>query len=164
MPIIRNFKVSLNSFGSFSNIGLTGIILILAYYFYQSEIKKSEKSNLNYLIPIGIYLGAFSTFFLNHQLDLGPVIGAGAIGLLGSFSNHLPIKISSTFPAIIYCGTFVGMSAELTNHPMLFVALASLFSSLFYQLSDGKLNGIGGKLGSIAFGGVFIAYFLVKWI
>lgn len=163
-PVIWNFQVKSNSFSSFTLIGLIGIIPILAYYFYKSEIKESEKLHLNYLIPIGIYFGAFSTFFLNHQLDLGPVIGAGAVGLLGSFANHLPIKNSSTLPAIIYCGTFIGMSSELTNHPMVFVAVASLFSSVFYQLTDGKLNGIGGKLGSLAFGGVFIAYFIVKWI
>lgn len=147
-----------------TGLSLALLVGILAFYFYKHEVQLTHKTTINFLIPIGMFFGGFTTFFLHHNLALGAGISAGTIGLIGSFSNHLPIKNSATLPAIIYCGTFVGMSAELTDFPMVFVALACLFSSVFYQLTEGKLNGIGGKLGSVAFGGVFFAYFIVQWI
>lgn len=164
LPALWNFKILHQVIGNWTILGLIGIILILSFYFYRSEIKKTEQSALNLFIPIGIFLGSFSTFFLNHELGFGPVIAAGIIGLLGSFSNQISIKNSSLLPASIYCGAFVGMSAELTDYPFVFIGISSLFASIFYQLTNEKLNGIGGKLGSIAFGGVFIAYWIVKWI
>ncbi|HSV32060.1 MAG TPA: hypothetical protein VLH40_08590 [Atribacteraceae bacterium] len=103
----------------------------------------------NCLNFLSVILGTLVTYALSVNLGLGPVIAAGLVGILAAVF----------FPAYgvpIYCGAFVGMSssAYFTDHPQ--VAMAGVLAGLIYVVSTGVLNGFGGKLGTIAYGGSLV--------
>jgi len=98
---------------------------------------------------------AWLTFELSHTLNLGAVLAAALIGLLGA-------TLFPKFCAPIYCGSFVGMcSAEVYIHRY-DILLAGAFAGLIYTLGREVLNGFGGKLGTIAFGGTLLTGLVLK--
>lgn len=56
----------------------------------------------------------------------------------------------------MYCGAFAGMTAPFVADGYAFIILAGIFTGTILVLSKETLHGFGGKLGSIAFGGVSI--------
>lgn len=59
-------------------------------------------------------------------------------------------------PVAIYCGVFVGMSSSEIVPSIGFVTAAGLVAGVFLLLSKNLFLGVGGKLGTVAFGGVII--------
>ncbi len=134
-------------------LGLLVMTGIKKLYPRQAELQK------NYSDILMVVSGALLTYFISHDLDLGPVIGAGMVGVVGSFlptlskrhSEHLRLSSFS-----LYCGAFVGMSASFTLENYAQIGLASLFAGVVYVVLTRSFNGIGGKHGTIAFSGVLI--------
>jgi len=93
-----------------------------------------------------IALGAANwlTYFLNHSLDIGPVIASAVVGLAGGV-------LFPKYGAAIYCGSFVGMSAKAILPDAYALLVSSLIAGGMFVISEDTLNGIGGKLGTIAF-------------
>jgi len=102
------------------------------------------------------------TFHISIDLKLGPVIASAAVGLAASFIPNVVnlfqerSNIVKTLPAAIYCGTFSGMCSSFIAPDYIIVSYIGLATGLIYMLTRQALNGVGGKLGTIAFGGVFI--------
>jgi hypothetical protein len=115
-----------------------------------------------------IPIGAISSLYLNNYMDLGPVISAASIGIIGSFVPEF--RKTSTYlaqlPAAIYCGAFIGMSSTSVAPSIIFVLTASFFTSVLILVSKSLYSGVGGKLGTLAFTGVaftsFIYYLIAR--
>lgn len=111
-------------------------------------------------------LGGASTFLISTETIAGPVIAAGLIGLIGSFipkgSNEKSIFHKADIA--VYCGTFLGMSSSFVMEHVYQVVIACIISSGLYVITKNILPGHGGKLGTLAFGGVVILKFIIYGI
>ena len=56
----------------------------------------------------------------------------------------------------------MGMCSSLLAKDYFFVAYAGIVAGLIYVSTRNVLNGIGGKLGTIAFGGVVVVAFIFE--
>jgi hypothetical protein len=115
------------------------------------------------IIPmLGAVTGGILTYYLNVSVALGPVLAAGIVGTLISLvPDDQAKKLDLTAP--VYCGAFVGMTAEAVADGFPFILLASLCAGVLYVLSQPFFTGVGGKLGTVAFAGVTVVslfYFL----
>lgn len=116
---------------------------------------------------IWIFVGAIVVWYLRKEITLDAVLATALVGTISS-SLALLLKhktyIASTVPAL-YCGAFIAMSN--IQNSLDFIMIASAFSFFAYILAKTIMNGIGGKLGTLAFLGVVLAYltyYIVKWI
>lgn len=136
-----------------------GIISVLISLAYLKSPRQEERYFIKdlYLILFAV-TGALSTFFINIELKFGPVIAAGFIGTLASFvpSINRKSKLLKEAPPAIYCGAFVGMTSASVAPNLKFILLAGIIAGSILILSKNIFNGFGGKLGTIAFGGVAI--------
>lgn len=142
---------------------LLAIFLLLSFLFYSQVIKewtKSKKRLINLhsvdLKPLFfLLLGTFASFFINHNLGMGAVIGSSVVGLIGS----LLFKPHATS---IYCGSFIGMACSIIFANPLSLVTAAVVSSILFVLSKDVLIGYGGKLGFLAFSGCYVASVLFQ--
>ena len=73
------------------------------------------------------------------------------------------IQYLKQIPVSIYCGAFVGMSSVDTSPSILFVFAAGCVAGLLLMVTKNLYLGVGGKLGTIAFGGVILSS-LMYWL
>lgn len=159
------FKENSNSLWIAGLVVLLCLLLITTSLGVRIHHKHHEYEHI--LVVIWIPVGAFSSFYLNHFLHLGPVISAAATGAAASF---LPIlnkrsRYMNQIPAAIYCGAFIGMSSTGVAPNFLFITTASFFTAILLLFSKNLFAGVGGKLGTLAFAGVAITsmlYFLIS--
>ncbi len=124
-------------------IGGAGIFVLKAR---PSEVPSSAwEFNKGMVLSI-FALGAANwlTFVLNHTVGAGAVIASAVVGLAGGM-------LFPKYGAAIYCGSFVGMSAKAILPDASALLLASSVAGVVFVMSENTLNGIGGKLGTIAF-------------
>lgn len=147
-------KISNFSIGVFILISL----VVLGIGYINTQICETDKCIDSITQVFFVLIGAVGTYFLSINLSLGAVIASGVCGTLGSFLPLINKKseILKTAPVALYCGSFVGMSSPLIAKNIIFVALAGLIAGLIYIFSKNVMNGFGGKLGTIAFGAVFV--------
>ncbi len=109
----------------------------------------------------GCTMGAILTYLLSVKLNQGAVLSASLIGLLSSFISMFKRESHTyeLYPFCVYCGAFVGMSASFIMESMLCIIIAGFVAGLIYVSSKNILKGVGGRLGTFAFIGVFIVYF-----
>ncbi len=105
------------------------------------------------LTALAVIAGAMTTFLLANALELGAVVAAGIVGLLGAL-------ISPRKAAAAYCGAFVGMVSPDCLHAATHLLLAALLAAGVFLLAAPVFNGFGGKLGTIAFTGCVAAAWL----
>ena len=101
------------------------------------------------LIGLAHMAGAWTTFELSHSLGMGAVLASALVGLLGGI-------LFPRYGAPIYCGSFVGMCSAEVYFRSADVLLASAIAGMVFILGREMLNGFGGKLGTIAFGGTLL--------
>ena len=141
---------------------ITFCVLIACYklpiHYDHYATDKRESIFLSLWIPAAALL----TFFLNNSTELGIVLIASMIGTVAAFLPLFLRKYSFVrqMPEAIYCGAFVGMTSYETAQSYLFILIAGLFTAVLYFMLRVFFRGVGGKLGSIAFGGVFFASLL----
>lgn len=146
---------------------LSFIMLLSFAYFKPSKLHIKTPESISFALAPYLVLGSFTTYFLQHQIDLNTVFSAGIVGFSGSY---IPLLVKNNrhgkeIPIAIYCGAFVGMSTvDLGYSYLLFATLAT---ALIYLYTQNLFHGIGGKLGTIAFMGVLYTYiifnFLKEW-
>ncbi|WP_025609092.1 hypothetical protein [Pontibacter actiniarum] len=137
------------------------ILVFIAYTkvpMYQDKHLKKD-----FLAVVFVVLGAVLTFYISTSVGLGPVIAAGTVGTFASFAPWLNSRsaLLKEAPAAAYCGAFVGMSSPHVAGSVLFIIFASLVAGLLLVFSKNIFRGFGGKLGTIAFGGVAVTYLLI---
>ncbi|MDM8543718.1 hypothetical protein QUF90_21805 [Desulfococcaceae bacterium HSG9] len=146
------------------------VILVIAVTFLITiAYMNSPKSKSNYhmenpFVILFVIFGAIATHYLNINLKLGPVISVGLLGTLVSFAPLLNKRSEflKLVPTTVYCGYFVGMSASYVATDIRFIILAGFLTGVIFVFSQKIFNGFGGKLGTIAFGGVVFTLTLQK--
>lgn len=131
-------------------------IFLLASYFH-TYIKEYHVEYDSWKIGIWIYIGTIAVWALRKYLTIDSVM---ATALVGMTAGALPLasnnKYMAQIPAAIYCGAFIAMTN--IHNELWFLILAASFTFLAFILAKTIMNGIGGKLGTLAFVGVVMAY------
>lgn len=148
-----------------STISFIGILFFLALF---SIIKishtSSSKPTLGITIIMMVFLGSLITYYINYQFKTGTVIAAALVGTVSSFIPFILKRRNSEFvneiPKALYCGAFVGMTSSSVSSGNTFILIASISAGILYAASTNSFLGIGGKLGTIAFGGVAAAFII----
>ena len=156
-------------FEKFEPLALLGFLVVLSSLlslaYYYSPRKEEEFFIKDLYLIFFVVLGAISSYLLN--LQLGPVIAAAATGTAASFVPGLfrkkRIGIWSEFPAAVYCGAFVGMTAPSVAGNLSFIVFSGFIAGGFLLIAKNIFNGFGGKLGTIAFGGVALSSVIIYW-
>ncbi len=159
--LVAIFVENTSSYIVLSFIGLLSLFMLYSYF--KSPIHHHIHEYESIKIAVWVPVGAIVSYYFNQIFGLGPVMGAALTGTLASFipninkeSGYLP-----HLPAAVYCGAFVGMSSAQVAHGFSFILTASVFTAIFLIISKSLLNGIGGKLGTLAFLGVSMTYLLL---
>jgi hypothetical protein len=134
------------------------LFIFLIASFFHSYIKEYHIEYDSWKSAIWIFSGTIGTWFLRTEFNLDAVFATALIGTIASslqmlFKNN---KYLAQIAAPIYCGAFIAMSN--LEKDLTFIIIAASFSFILLIMSKTILNGIGGKLGTIAFNGVVLAY------
>ena len=149
-------------------IGILIAVMLLIVYL-KAPLHHHEHDTDDLLVAIWVPIGAVVCYLLSAVLKLGPVIGAGITGTIGSYLPSFNKKSTylKRIPVAIYCGAFVGMSGPGIASSIWFVLAAGLLTGVLLLWSKNLFLGVGGKLGTLAFISVsivsLILYFLHKW-
>lgn len=146
---------------------LAAILIILTMAFGYKHLDLHHKDfayeKLSYVLWVPV--GAVLCYILNVTCGLGSILALGIVGTCASFlpalnKDSLYLK---QIPISLYCGAFVGMSSVETSPSILFVFAAGCLAGLFLMISKNLYLGVGGKLGTMAFGGVILSS-LIYWL
>lgn len=142
----------------------SSIIILLLYTLlkFRKILHHHQTEFDSYKLTLWVPIGAMATYYCNHHLQLGAVLAAAVVGLCASFIPSVAPKrtLLKGAPASVYCGAFIGMSDLRIAQGFEFVLVASFFTAVLLIVSKSVLLGVGGKLGTLAFGGVALTYLL----
>ena len=102
------------------------------------------------IVPVAV-AGAVATVAVSVDLEAGPVVASGLLGLVAGVGFPLLVpELGGTLAAVAFCASFVGMSSpdRLRTRG---VAVAGATCGLVFLAVTPALEGAGGKLGTIAF-------------
>lgn len=142
---------------SYPAIVLSIIAIFLGFFYSRKlEIDNSQLKKIDILLVLFCVLGALVTYWLNTEFKVGAVLASGIVGLLGSFIPFINRRsdLLRELPVPLYCGSFAGMTAPFIANGYSFIFFSGLFCGVILVISKNTLHGYGGKLGSVAFGGV----------
>lgn len=148
-----------------TTLSFIGILCFLALFsIIKISHSSSSKPTQGIVILLMVFLGSIITYYINYEFQTGTVIAAALVGTISSFIPFVMKGRNSEFineiPKALYCGAFVGMTNSAVSGGYLFIIIAGLFAGILYIASTNSYIGIGGKLGTIAFGGVASAFIL----
>ncbi|WDF68843.1 hypothetical protein PQ465_00320 [Sphingobacterium oryzagri] len=151
-----------NTRGYLIPIFILSVVILLCYSYLKRQLHEQAEEYESIKVVIWVPVGALCTYYLYQILALGPVLAASTIGAAASFIPDIRPKSAylRQLPTAIYCGAFVGMCSPHVASGPGFVLVASLFTAIFLMVSKSVMQGIGGKLGTLAFIGVLITYLL----
>ncbi|MCP4915124.1 MAG: hypothetical protein GY909_18540 [Oligoflexia bacterium] len=106
---------------------------------------------MKYFIDLFIMLaGTFSTFFIQQLTLLTPVFASSLATI--TFYLLIPRKYRSRhIEALFFCATFLGMTTRINSQEFYLLLIPIIISLSVYHLLKKQFNGLGGKLGTIAF-------------
>lgn len=141
------------------------IILIMAFGYKHIDLHHKDIAYERPAYVLWVPIGAVLCYFLNVNLGLGSILALGIVGTTASFlpSINKESQYLKQIPVSIYCGAFVGMSSVDTSPSILFVFVAGCVAGLLLMVTKNLYLGVGGKLGTIAFGGVILSS-LIYWL
>ena len=143
------------------------LALILLVVTYKKTPLSTTNHSFEHVLTIAfVFFGAILTYILCTSFQMSSVLAAGLVGLVISFvpnffKNNTFIK---TMPTAVYCGAFVGMTNLSVAPDYIFITLASTITGLLLVGTKDTFHGVGGKLGTLAFGGVVITFLISQWI
>ncbi|MHA1713801.1 MAG: hypothetical protein ACTSW4_07185, partial [Candidatus Ranarchaeia archaeon] len=106
-----------------------------------------------WLIILSSVFGAVITFYISVELRRGGVFASGFVGLLaGLLLPTFHHEIGNIVAITIFCASFAGMSTNKRFPHIGFLAIVGLVIGLSFIFSTTVFMGLGGKLGTIAFG------------
>lgn len=147
------------------------LVIVLLLITYKKTSLKAKNHDLEHVLTVAfVFFGAIITYVLSVSFGLSSVLSASLVGLVVSFipslfKNNNFIK---GIPTAVYCGSFVGMTDVSIAPDYIFIALASVITGFLLVGTKDTFHGFGGKLGTLAFGGVTLAFFITfiisRWI
>lgn len=153
-----------NRQNTYATVILIGIVILLSiFYIGRINFDDSELRKRDIVTVLMTAFGAISTYYLHIGFELGVVLAAAIVGFTGSFipnikKDSILLKNAS---AAVYCGAFAGMTAPFIAEGYSFIILSGILAGVFLVISKNTLAGYGGKLGSIAFGGVSLVSLII---
>lgn len=114
---------------------------------------KNKKNNFDFLNFISLILGGLGAYILNIYLNQGAIIAASLVGIVGAL-------LVNKRAVAIYTGAFVGMVSPELLHDFSHILIACIIAGIIFEFADEVFNGIGGKLGTIAFSSWIILFIL----
>ncbi|WP_040278093.1 hypothetical protein [Psychroserpens damuponensis] len=147
--------------------GFVVFVLILLVISYKKTPLSITNHSFEHVLTIAfVFFGAILTYILCAYFLISSVLAAGLVGLAVSFIPDFfkDNRFVKTMPTAVYCGTFVGMTNLSIATDYMFITLASIITGLLLVGTKDTFNGVGGKLGTLAFGGVVITFLISQWI
>jgi len=163
LTTIVKVKYESGNFVAILSMLLLAMTLFFGYRYVGLHHEKYEYENV--WVIVWVPVGAVICYLLNVFGGLGSVLSAGVTGTVASFMPEFNkgSRYLEKLPPAIYCGVFVGMSSSEIVPSIGFVAAAGILAGVFLMLSKNLFLGVGGKLGTVAFGGVIIVSLLYAW-
>ncbi|MDN3619641.1 MULTISPECIES: hypothetical protein [Polaribacter] len=147
------------------------LVIVLLLIRYKKTSLKSKNHDLEHVLTVAfVFFGAIITYVLSVSFKLSSVLAASLVGLVVSFVPSLFKKNNfiKGMPTAVYCGAFVGMTNVNIAPDYIFIALASVITGFLLVGTKDAFHGFGGKLGTLAFGGVTLAFFITfiisRWL
>ena len=143
---------------------ISSFFLLIVGYEYSPRSEGTYSKPVNFIDPLVIAVAGLLTFYLSIDFKLGPVIASAGVGFVASYLSLFKSSLVKSLPIPIYCGSFVGMCSSALTGDYFFVMYAGFAAGIIYLLTRDALNGVGGKLGTIAFGGVVVVSFITAML
>ena len=136
---------------------------LITYAYYHKNIQEEAHFLDDLQDIVYVSLGALLTYYISIDLKLGAVIAAGFTGTLASYLPNIFRKSTwiKRVPVAAYCGAFVGMTAPAVSSGYTFIIFSAFLTGALFVSAKNVFNGFGGKLGTIAFGGVALSSLIV---
>lgn len=108
------------------------------------------------LVDVGLAIAAtLAVSAAVREAGLTPVLAASLMGVVAAVVSMLHSRVSAA-AVPLYCGAFAGMTSALVLADWPSVAIAGLVAGVLVSLLRATWDGVGGKLGLLAFGGVYV--------
>lgn len=111
------------------------------------ELKKISQNKINLVnleIIVGTFIAAAITWYINHNIGLGPIISNGIVGVI------VALIFSPKLAGAYYVASFVGMSGQNIIPSMMISGIGGVIAGIVIVFSQEAYNGIGGKGGTTA--------------
>ncbi|WBL21342.1 MULTISPECIES: hypothetical protein [unclassified Zunongwangia] len=144
-------------------LGVLCASILITYAYYHKSIQEEEHFLDDLQDIVYISFGGLLTYFISTNLEFGAVIAAGFTGTLASYlpSFSKNSKWLKRTPVPLYCGAFVGMTAPSVSSGYTFIIFTCFLTGVLFISAKNVFNGFGGKLGTIAFGGVALSSLII---
>ncbi len=151
----ESYDVSLGFFVSFLMIASLWLFSVINIYidFFKEEVKEFVYKDELFKFSL-IFTSALIVYVLHSEFNINSVLVVASLTLLGG----LFIK---KFDKEVTIGAFIGMGSFLISGYG-GVVIASVIAGIVNFMLKDHLNGIGGKLGMIAFSGGLLTYVIFK--
>lgn len=152
--IMESYDLSLGFFILFIIISLMWVFTVVNVYinFFKDEESKFTFDDELYRFSL-ILASSLIVYFTYNMFNINSIIVVSLLTLIGG----LFIK---KFDKEITIGAFVGMGAFISSSYYGIIVASTIAYIVSYMLKD-YLNGIGGKLGMMAFTGGLITYYVL---
>lgn len=147
----------------FVALALLGIVIGLMYgirahlWQLREKMPKVSFKKADLLILVITILAALITFYIHHELGLGPFIASGLVGVIAA------LVLSPEKAAAAYTASFVGMSAQSVLPAMHIVVFAGLIIGGLVIITRPVFAGWGGKGGITAASAALITILVVHY-
>jgi hypothetical protein len=137
--------------GTTAFLGCLGTSLIRGITLQSSPIPTSD---IAVLVIVYSVAGAVLAYAISIRLGKGPVVGSACVGILAAIllPSLYGADPGKMLAVVVFCASFVGMSAKARLSSELQIALAGIICGVLYIYTSPWLGGAGGKLGTLAFG------------
>lgn len=148
--------------GEWSSWVLFGALLIPAVAGIIVTTRQLPRAARPRLIDVALALTAtLVVAAVVRDFGLPPVLAASLVGVVAALASVANDRLGSV-AVPWYCGCFAGMTSELVLADWLSVTIAGLGAGLLVSLLRTTWDGVGGKLGLLAFSGVFLTSFVSR--
>lgn len=118
---------------------------------------------LIFLKYLAFFAGCYACFFMQVIFHQTAVFSAAAVGFAGTFLHFPKIYERQGLHSALFAGSLAGMcSREILTGPW-DVVWVSGFGAIIFVLARPHGNGVGGKLGTIAFVSSLM-FFVSRWV
>jgi hypothetical protein len=101
------------------------------------------------LILIAV-IGMLLTYYMQHKLKQTATFASASLSLLFALIVLPNTHLGSTYALLFFAASFAGMSSQDKIKTPVFVILTGVIVGLLFYSLNTHLNGVGGKLGTIA--------------
>lgn len=148
------FLTLISSFKDNISIFLFSLLILIGIFFSMSQqlLKIRNNKKIDYRDICYVFFGGILAYIINIYFGQGAIIAASLVGILGfGFKPKYSIQL--------YTGAFVGMVSPDVYHDFYHIVIISLIAGFISAISNNVFEGIGGKLGAIAFSSWILLYY-----